>query len=476
MRFVLATLIVLLTIGICSAALSISTPSGSISGNVGTSYGYYTKAIDSNGYSVKYTFDWGDGTFSTSPLMMSGASIKMFHKWSTAGTYSLRTKATNTAGMSSAWSPSLQVVIGGGVTPPVNNPPSTPSVPSGSASGISGTVYSYSTKATDPDGNQVKYTFDWGDGTTSTTSLVSSGTLASASHSWIVSPGTTNAFSVKAKATDEYGAVSGWSSAASVTITGPIVTTNKPPATAYTPWGPLVGKTKYSYTYETMATDPDKDRVKYIFDWGDGTTSTTGYVESGVWAKATHQWTLPAGTSKSFSTRAKAIDEHGAEGPWSIVTYVIMRAEWINYPPTVPSVNGPSTGKSGVPCEFSFRSNDTDSHYIKYVIYWGNKITETGYFPSGQTVKIPYTWNVPAGQTYKYSVKAMAIDSYGMPCDEAWSAPATISISGPPVMMSLSPALEVDENMIIDPNTEEYNSNDMDINESEYENVSSSEA
>lgn len=95
----------------------------------------------------------GDGSTSTSVLMMSGASIKMFHKWAASGTYNLRTKATNTAGVVSAWSSPLQVTIGG-VVPPANNPPATPSLPSGPSSGISGTSYSYSTKATDPDGNK----------------------------------------------------------------------------------------------------------------------------------------------------------------------------------------------------------------------------------------------------------------------------------------------------------------------------------
>jgi hypothetical protein len=45
-------------------------------------------------------------------------------------------------------------------------------------------LFAFSITATDPDGNKVKYTFDWGDGTASTTSLVSSGASASSSHLW----------------------------------------------------------------------------------------------------------------------------------------------------------------------------------------------------------------------------------------------------------------------------------------------------
>jgi hypothetical protein len=74
----------------------------------------------------------------------------------------------------------FDVTFGGG-----NNPPNTPTMPSGTISGTPGTSYSYSTSATDPNGDQVKYTFDWGDGTVqSQTGLVNSGTTASASHAW----------------------------------------------------------------------------------------------------------------------------------------------------------------------------------------------------------------------------------------------------------------------------------------------------
>ena len=94
--------------------------------------------------------------------------------------------------------------------------PNTPSTPSGSASKNTGSSTAYSTSATDVDGDQVQYRFDWGDGTYSSwTSLVNSSTSASKSKSW----SSTGTYSVKAQARDEHGAVSDWSSALSVTIT-----------------------------------------------------------------------------------------------------------------------------------------------------------------------------------------------------------------------------------------------------------------
>lgn len=60
-------------------------------------------------------------------------------------------------------------------------PPNAPTTPSGPALGLPEISYSYFTTATHPNGYQGKYTFDWGDGATSVTGLVDSGTTASAS-------------------------------------------------------------------------------------------------------------------------------------------------------------------------------------------------------------------------------------------------------------------------------------------------------
>ncbi len=93
-------------------------------------------------------------------------------------------------------------------------PPNTPSMPSGPVSGKIRTLYRYTTSAIDPEGGQIKYTFNWGDGTTSTTRLVDSGTEAFAYHRW-TKEGT---FQVKAMATDSKGATSEYSSALGVRI------------------------------------------------------------------------------------------------------------------------------------------------------------------------------------------------------------------------------------------------------------------
>jgi len=83
-----------------------------------------------------------------------------------------------------------------------NHKPYSPDVPSGSQSGYRYVSYTYSTSAIDPDGDQVRYKFDWGDGTQSTwTNLVNSGQSASKSYSW----NDIGTFFVRAKTKDEHG-------------------------------------------------------------------------------------------------------------------------------------------------------------------------------------------------------------------------------------------------------------------------------
>lgn len=55
--------------------------------------------------------------------------------------------------------------------------------------------------------------------------------------------------------------------------------------------GPFTGKQNIDYNYIASAIDPDEnDMLRFIFDWGDGTTTTSDVVDSGVAATVTHKW------------------------------------------------------------------------------------------------------------------------------------------------------------------------------------------
>ena len=96
-----------------------------------------------------------------------------------------------------------------------NRPPYRPSTPSGNTMGKIEVEYNYSSIAIEPDGNQIFYMFDWGDGTYSGwLGPVDSGVQMLSSHNW-PNVGT---YEVKVKAKDIYDAESEWSSPLSVSM------------------------------------------------------------------------------------------------------------------------------------------------------------------------------------------------------------------------------------------------------------------
>lgn len=77
------------------------------------------------------------------------------------------------------WMHGVIIVTGGG-----NLPPNKPTI-SGPASGKAGVVLNYTAVTSDPEGNNIQYFFDWGDGTnTGWTPSVTSGTISHQSHTW----------------------------------------------------------------------------------------------------------------------------------------------------------------------------------------------------------------------------------------------------------------------------------------------------
>ena len=89
-----------------------------------------------------------------------------------------------------------------------SNPPFNPNKPEGPTNGKVNVEYTYTTSTTDPDGDQVYYWFDWGDGTNSGwVGPFDSGAIASATHIWRIK----GTYTVKVKTKDVYGTESSWS-------------------------------------------------------------------------------------------------------------------------------------------------------------------------------------------------------------------------------------------------------------------------
>jgi outer membrane protein assembly factor BamB len=87
-----------------------------------------------------------------------------------------------------------------------NQPPSTPTI-NGPASGKIGRTYDYTIVSTDPEGNNISYYVDWGDGTNSGwIGPYDSGDEQTVSHTWE----TKGTYTIQVKAKDWFGAESGW--------------------------------------------------------------------------------------------------------------------------------------------------------------------------------------------------------------------------------------------------------------------------
>jgi len=203
-----------------------------------------------------------------------------------------------------------------------NSPPEKPNL-TGPTNGVTGVSYTYSTHAIDPDGDNVYYFFDWGDGSNSGwLGPYTSGNVVSASHMW----GSVGVYNVRVKAKDSYGHESDWSVSLAVTITLP----NSPPVTrcSITPSTPDGENGWYlcSVNVSLSATDPDGDAIAY----------TKYRIDSGAW----HDYTMPFEISQdgNHTLEFYSVDDKGNIESVKIATIKIDRSK-----PTV-SIEKPLQG------------------------------------------------------------------------------------------------------------------------------------
>jgi len=182
----------------------------------------------------------------------------------------------------------------------LSHPPLKPTKPTGPTTGVINENCTFSTSTVDPDGDQVYYKWDWGDGNTSEwLGPYNSGETTQASHKWLG----LGSYIIKVKARDTLGATSDWSEHLIISIID-----NSPP-NAPTIDGPTSGKIGKKYDFYISATDPNNHSIYYFVSWGDSTdTGWLGPYNSGEEITLSHTWNKKG--EYSISAKAKDVGEY----------------------------------------------------------------------------------------------------------------------------------------------------------------------
>ncbi len=236
------------------------------------------------------------------------------------------------------------VVVATGLSCKKNRPPDVPAVPTGPTTCFQDTAYTFTTTATDPEGDSVSVHFLWTEAWPSNWSdWIRSGDTVSMTHVWYDA----DTFEVRAEARDRQDRSSGWSDPLTV-----VVVRRWPPNTPNAPTGPSTGGQDSTYTFAVVAFHPDSITVALRFYWEDGDTSNwSAFVASGESVFMSHAWSVP----DSYQVKAQAKDTGAALSKWSPAHLIVIRppdtlSKWrfrLDAAGEISLVSSPAVGADG---------------------------------------------------------------------------------------------------------------------------------
>jgi hypothetical protein len=122
---------------------------------------------------VGYRWDFtGDDIWDTDWLTTPFAN----HTYITQGVYTVKLEVKDSGDLTDTDTTTVTILAG-------NYAPTQPEV-TGETSGSKNINYTYTAVSTDPENDTIQYTFDWGDGTNTTTDFLHNATIATVNHSW----------------------------------------------------------------------------------------------------------------------------------------------------------------------------------------------------------------------------------------------------------------------------------------------------
>ena len=271
---------------------------------------------------------------------------------------------------------------------PGGNQQDLPSI-SGPSLGQPDAEYTFSFVSDDPEGDDVSYYVDWGDGTNSGwTDFYQSGETVNLGHTWTEE----GRYFITAMCMDMWGHT-GW---AEHLIRIGNQAPDPPDIT-----GRRYGDPDEEITYTFSSFDYEGQNVKYIIDWGDGDIDETGFYTHDTPIEKSHSWDADG----DYTIKARAEDTTGRDGDWA--EYPIRIGD---RPPGNPSVYGAMQGKPGEEYDYGFVSDDPESDNVTYDINWGdgNVESDLGPVPSGEFFTWSHTWE----DTDTYTIKVRANDKF----------------------------------------------------------------
>jgi WD40 repeat protein len=349
----------------------------------------------------------------------------------TAGSYSWRARARDSAGNASDWSNTRAFTV---QPPPNNRPPAVPELVAPADGATVSPTPTLRVRLTDPDNDQVQAVIEVRNGSgvvrTLETGLVASGSEASVS---VDPPLEAGDYTWRARAKDSAGNESEWSNPRAFTVQPP--PNNRPPAVPEL-LAPADGATvSPTPTLRVRLSDPDGDQVQAVIEVYRGTdkvrTLETGLVASGSEASVSVDPPLEAG---DYTWRARAKDSAGNESEWSNPRAFTVQPPPNNRPPAVPELLAPADGATVSPTPtLRVRLSDPDGDQVQAVIevYRGTdkvRTLETGLVASGSEASVSVDPSLEAGD---YTWRARAKDSAGNESDWTTSRRFSVAVNVP---------------------------------------------
>ena len=133
------------------------------------------------------------------------------------------------------------------------------------------------------------------------------------------------------------------------------------PLTPVTPWADLADD---SLSFFTTSTDPGGLKVCYVFDWGDGSTTTTDYLMSGDTGYCSHEFA----DTRVHYVRVMSRNEKGAHSGWS----PSLRFRLSQPPQLADTICGLRCGAVDRWYHASVRVTDPDGDSVAVRFVWGD--------------------------------------------------------------------------------------------------------